>query len=99
SAWKKIKPDKALREKILHGLVNAKEREEWQREGGRFIPMAAAWLDGQRWEDEDLCRSRDRPRGERHLSTWDSSGESASYGNSEDFFELALKRSYEKMRE
>ena len=98
SAWKKINPDKALREKIMQGLSRAKEREEWHREGGRYVPMAVTWLEGQRWEDEDICTfPRGRPYEDKYA--WNSPRGSASYGNPEDFLELGLSRSYEKMRE
>jgi len=53
-AWAKINPDDALIARILEGLDAYRETEEWMypREGGRFIPHAATWLNGRRWEDE-----------------------------------------------
>jgi hypothetical protein len=29
-----------------------KQTEEWQRDGGKFIPYAAKYLGERRWEDE-----------------------------------------------
>lgn len=36
----------------MAALAEQKASEEWQREGGKFIPYPATWLRGGRWEDE-----------------------------------------------
>jgi hypothetical protein len=51
-AWAKLKPDADLMEKIMSGLYRWKNSGQWTREDGRFIPHAATWLNGRRWEDE-----------------------------------------------
>lgn len=51
-AWRKIKPDVSLLAKILQALSVAKASESWVKEGGRFVPHPATWLNGKRWEDE-----------------------------------------------
>ena len=51
-AWKKINPDSELSEKIMEGLKKWKESDDWSRDGGRYIPHPASWLNGRRWEDE-----------------------------------------------
>ena len=51
-AWTKRKPDDALVSRILGALENQKAGDDWTREGGRFIPHPATWLNGARWEDE-----------------------------------------------
>lgn len=51
-AWKKIPDDMDLYHAIMNGLSKWKQSEEWQRDGGRFIPHAATWLNGKRWEDD-----------------------------------------------
>lgn len=51
-AWRKIKPDASLLAKILKGLSVAKASEGWVKDGGRFVPHPATWLNGKRWEDE-----------------------------------------------
>ena len=48
----KINPDEELLEKMLSALEKQKKSEQWQSEGGKFIPYAATWLHGRRWEDE-----------------------------------------------
>lgn len=51
-AWDKIKPNKALLPQILSALDQQKEREQWQRDNGRYIPNPATWLNQKRWEDD-----------------------------------------------
>ncbi len=51
-AWKKVKPNAALFEKIMKAIELQKRGEDWQRESGRFIPHPATWLNAGRWDDE-----------------------------------------------
>lgn len=39
-------------ETILEAIGGQKMTEQWQKEGGRFIPHPATWLNQGRWEDE-----------------------------------------------
>ena len=43
--------DPALVETILVAVARQRQSEQWQREGGRFIPMPATWINGRRWDD------------------------------------------------
>lgn len=36
---------------LLSALERQKALPQWQKEGGRYIPLAAHWLSGRRWED------------------------------------------------
>lgn len=51
-AWKKLKPDGILYGTIMSALEKWKLSDEWQRDGGQYIPHPATWLNGRRWEDE-----------------------------------------------
>lgn len=51
-SWKRIKPDKDLREKILDSVVEHKYSIEWTRENGRYIPHPTTYLNQGRWDDE-----------------------------------------------
>ena len=51
-AWNRIKPDLDLCRKMAAALELDKKSHEWQKEGGRYIPHPATWLNGRRWEDE-----------------------------------------------
>lgn len=37
---------------LLAVLEKQKGSEQWQKDGGQFIPHPATWLNGRRWEDE-----------------------------------------------
>lgn len=52
-AWKRLKPDRALFDVIMQALEAAKRSDQWSRDGGRYIPYPATWINGQRWEDQD----------------------------------------------
>ena len=51
-AWQKLKPGKALVQKILEAIPKAQQSKEWLREGGQYIPNPATWLNQGRWDDE-----------------------------------------------
>jgi hypothetical protein len=50
-AWSKLKPCDALQASILKAVEIQRQGEEWRKEDGRFIPHAATWINGKRWED------------------------------------------------
>lgn len=51
-AWKRLKPDAQLCQRMAIALELDKQSEDWHRENGQFIPHPATWLNGHRWEDE-----------------------------------------------
>jgi len=51
TAWKKLKPDKSLLEKILEGLSRWKASEDWTRNGGQFVCYPQKFLNARMWED------------------------------------------------
>lgn len=52
NSWRRIKPDAALFERIMQAITAAKASDQWNREGGRFIPNPSTWLNQGRWDDE-----------------------------------------------
>ena len=50
-AWLKIKPDDDLKNQILKTVSVAARSPDWLKDNGQFIPHAATWLNGKRWED------------------------------------------------
>lgn len=50
-AWSKLNPDDVLQASILKAIEIQRQGEDWRKEGGRFIPHPATWLNGRRWED------------------------------------------------
>lgn len=51
-SWKKLKPSKAMTEKIVASVVEHSKTKQWQKENGQFIPNPATFLNQRRWEDE-----------------------------------------------
>lgn len=50
--WRRLKPSPELIQTILSALDRHTRSDQWQRDGGRYIPHPATWLNGKRWEDE-----------------------------------------------
>lgn len=48
-AWIKQKPDLKI---CLTALKQHMRSDQWQNEGGTFIPHASTWINGEQWEDE-----------------------------------------------
>lgn len=51
-AFEKINPDRVLLSQMIGALKAWCKTEQWQKDGGQFIPHASTWLNGRRWEDE-----------------------------------------------
>lgn len=51
-AWLKLKPDEQLASQIIAAVERATTSEDWTRDGGKFIPYPASWLNAKGWEDE-----------------------------------------------
>lgn len=51
-AWKRLKPDADLHDKIMRAVEAQKRSEQWRRENGRYIPNPATWLNGGQWDNE-----------------------------------------------
>ena len=50
-AWKQVKADKELTETIISAVKERIKTQEWQKDNGKFIPLAATYLRGERWKD------------------------------------------------
>ena len=51
-AFAKINPDAELLAQILESLAKHCTCQGWLKDDGQFIPHAATWLNGKRWNDE-----------------------------------------------
>jgi len=51
-AWLNLNPSSELLTKMLSSIRRAKTCDNWIREGGRYIPYPASWLNAEGWEDE-----------------------------------------------
>lgn len=50
--FKSHKVGQLLLDKMIEALSNQKQNDQWQRDGGRFIPHPYTWLNQGRWDDE-----------------------------------------------
>ncbi len=60
-AWKSIKPDSDLLKTMLETIKRAKGCPDWLKEGGRYIPYPATWLNARGWEDQIQGGDADDP--------------------------------------
>jgi hypothetical protein len=51
-AFEKRKPDDAMLAQMLAAIAVQSASADWQKDGGKFVPHPATWLNGARWEDE-----------------------------------------------
>jgi hypothetical protein len=51
-AFLKWKPSQELTERMIRAVEISKQSEQWQRDDGQFVPLAATWLNQERWKDE-----------------------------------------------
>ena len=56
-AFSKINPDEQLLATMIAKIGQAKTSDEWTREGGRYIPHPATWLNAKGWEDEIITEA------------------------------------------
>jgi hypothetical protein len=52
AAFLKIAPDAPLTERIIQAVQRWSASADWLREGGRFVPNPAKWLESEGWNDE-----------------------------------------------
>lgn len=51
-AWDKLRPNEELLRKMIEAVKGWRRSDQWQKDGGEFIPHPATWLNQRRWEDE-----------------------------------------------
>lgn len=66
-AWSKLKPNADLTDSILKAIEAQKTSEDWMKDGGKFIPYPASWLNGRRWEDETASNGSETSTSLRNL--------------------------------
>lgn len=54
-AFERRKPDDVLVSAMVRAIEAAAASEQWQREGGRFVPHPSTWLNEGRWQDEQAA--------------------------------------------
>lgn len=51
-AFAKLKPDPDFLKTMLSAIATQAASEQWRKDSGKFIPLPASWLNGERWLDE-----------------------------------------------
>lgn len=51
-AFDKRSPDDELMAEILKAIAKQSSSADWQKDGGKYVPHPATWLNGARWTDE-----------------------------------------------
>ena len=54
TAWRKVQPAPELVAKIFAAIGWQHTQDSWLREGGRFVPNPATWINQARWDDEPV---------------------------------------------
>jgi hypothetical protein len=64
-------PDEELAEQIVSAVDEQRGWETWRRDGGKFIPHPATWLNQERWLDEspEKCKAAPPPMAQR-IGIW-----------------------------
>ncbi len=62
--------DEATLSTILAALERDKRSDQWQRDGGQYIPYPATWLHDRRWEDADSGSAAPPSAPEREVELW-----------------------------
>ena len=57
----KINPDEELLATMLAAIDRWKKTDQWQEDGGRYIPHPSTWLNNKRWEDEPPKKASNSP--------------------------------------
>lgn len=52
--FSKIKPDDKLLQQMLDCIEREKKSLDWLKDNGQYIPYPSSWLNGERWNDEDI---------------------------------------------
>ena len=64
AAWKELCPTTAVAWRILEGLKDWKDSEQWAEDGGRYIPNAAKFLRENRWMSPPFVMAAGEEMGE-----------------------------------
>jgi hypothetical protein len=59
-AYARLRPDADLQFLMLVAVARQAASPAWTKDGGEFIPHAATWINGRRWEDGTAPASVDR---------------------------------------
>jgi phage replication O-like protein O len=61
-SFKKYKPSEELLKSMLAAIALQRSSEQWQKDGGQYIPNPSTWLNQKRWEDEPQKSVEQEPK-------------------------------------
>jgi hypothetical protein len=61
-AWRTLAPSPELTQRILAAVAAQRVTADWIKDKGKWIPYPATWINGKRWEDEDVAGPGSQPR-------------------------------------
>ena len=95
-AFFSVVTDRDCFDRVMDGLSAWCASDEWQEQGGRFVPRAAAFLRDRRFLMPPTTRDRGDGGGKQSTADRAHGGERkrAQSFDIDDFFEAALRRSY-----
>lgn len=69
-AWRRAKIPQSELPSVLAALAEQKKSQQWTKDGGRFIPHPATWINQERWKDETTIATTPASRQKKyaHLS-------------------------------
>ena len=56
---------------LIEAINKQKTTEQWCKDGGKYIPYPATWLNGGRWQDEVKVESAKKKVGSLDLARYD----------------------------
>jgi len=86
-AWTQTEKIRPPIEEVIKAVKAASQSEQWTKGSGAFIPHAATWLRGERWEDEHEVKLPDIVNDKPWHQTWTGiQQKGAELGIKEDSF-------------
>ena len=88
AAFDKLKPDEGLLQRMLDSIERWKRTDQWQEDGGRYIPHPSTWLNQRRWEDEPMPAKQTEVVRQRVLPAQDFQQRDYSHVQEDDMIRL-----------
>lgn len=60
-AWAARKPNEETRQRIMADTAQRATSDQWTKDGGKYCPLPATYIRGERWEDVPLAAQVDGP--------------------------------------
>ena len=68
--FEKNKPSNELFSSMMNSLEQFRASNDWQKDGGQFIPYPSTWLNQRRWEDEGIEVNIENQENQKKYDKW-----------------------------